>query len=121
MACHSVPIFSSIDELISDQEDVMVIIDEDPDKPGHFYISAYKTFNTADVTDKDISYSYLTACDLSNSQTSNLASSTYLLHSTDAPCSINVPKSSKDSNSSHTLFTSPQTLLYPVSPTDNSK
>ena len=105
--------------MISDQGDVAVIIDEDPDKPGHFYISAYKTFNTADATDEDISYSYLTACDLSNSQNSNLASSTYLSHSTDAPCSINVPKTSKDA--SHTLFTSPQTLLYPISPTDDDE
>jgi hypothetical protein len=80
--------------LISDQGDVVVIIDEDPDKPGHFYISAYKTFNTADATDEDISYSYLTA-------------------------SINVPKTSKDA--SHTLFTSPQTLLYPASPTDDDE
>ena len=39
----SVPIFSSLDELISDQGDVAVIIDEDPDRPGHFYISVYKT------------------------------------------------------------------------------
>jgi hypothetical protein len=115
----STPIFSSIDELISDQGDVAVIIDEDPDKPGHFYISAYKTFNTADATDEDISYSYLTACDLSNSQNSNLASSTYLSHSTDAPCLIHIPKASKDS--SHTLFTSPQTLLYPVLPTDDNE
>ena len=116
---HSAPIFSSIDELISDQGDVTVIIDEDPDKPGHFYISAYKTFNTADATDEDISYSYLTACDLSTSQNSNLASSTYLLHSTDAPCSINVPKASKDAL--HALFTSPQTLIYPISPTDDDE
>ena len=92
VARHSAPVFSSIDELISDQRDVAVIRDEDQDKPGHFYISAYKTFNTANATNKDISYSYLTACHL---------------------LSINVPKSSTDSNSSHTLFTSPQTLLYP--------
>ena len=118
---HSVPIFSSISKLISDQEDVTVIIDEDPDKPGHFYISTYKTFNTANTTNEDISNSYWTACDVSNSQTSNLASSTYLSHSTNAPCSINIPKSSMDSDSSHTLFTLPQTLLYPVSPTDDDE
>ena len=117
-ACCSAPIFSSTDELISNQGDVAVIIDKDPDKPGHFYISAYKTFNTANMTDEEIPYSYLTVCNLLNSQTSNLASSTYLSHSTNIPCST---KSSMNFNSSHTLSTSPQTLLYPVLSTNDDK
>jgi len=38
---HAETSFSNIDELISDQGDVAVIIEEDPDKLRHFIISAY--------------------------------------------------------------------------------
>jgi hypothetical protein len=61
--------FSDIEELISDQRDVAIIVEEDPDTPGQFYISAYKEFNTDSPSEKDISYAYLSACDPVATQT----------------------------------------------------
>jgi hypothetical protein len=61
--------FSDIEELISDQRDVAIIIKEDADTPGQSYISAYKEFNTDSPSEKDISYAYLSACDPVATQT----------------------------------------------------
>jgi hypothetical protein len=55
--------FSDIEELISNQRDVTIIVKENPDTSGQFYISAYKEFNTDSPSEKDISYTYLSACD----------------------------------------------------------
>jgi hypothetical protein len=51
--------------LISDQEDVTIVIDTHPDTPGQYFISAYMDFDSPSASAQDISYSYLTACDTS--------------------------------------------------------
>jgi hypothetical protein len=61
--------FSDIKELISDQRDITIIIEENPNTPGQFYISAYKKFNTDSPSEQDISYAYLSACDPVATQT----------------------------------------------------
>jgi hypothetical protein len=61
--------FSDIEELISDQRDIAIIIEENPDTPGQFYISAYKEFNNDSPSEQDISHAYLSACDPVATQT----------------------------------------------------
>jgi hypothetical protein len=61
--------FCEIDELITDQGDIAIIIEEHPDTPGQFYITAYKQFNSNSPSKTDISYAYLSACDTSVTST----------------------------------------------------
>jgi hypothetical protein len=49
--------------LISDQGDIAVIIEEQPDAPGQYFISAYKTFDSDSLPDRDLAFNYLSACD----------------------------------------------------------
>src|SRR5258705_13359726 len=82
--------FSNIDELISNQGDVAVIIEEDPDKHRHFIISAYMDFDSDTLSPQDISYSYLSACDLSVTNT-DIGSVMYISYDLDSQCSIQIP------------------------------
>jgi hypothetical protein len=68
---------SSIEDLISDQGDVAIVIDTHPDTPGQYFISAYMDFNSPSASTQDISYSYLTACDTSLTST-DFTSFTYM-------------------------------------------
>src|ERR1700683_3963187 len=78
----------------------------DPDTQGHFYISAYMPFSHPSPSPQDISYSYLTACNLSFLKT-DLASSMDMSHDSDSHFVIQVPSSvfysipSSDSSSLH--------------------
>jgi hypothetical protein len=51
--------------LITDQGDLTIVIEEHPDTPGQFYITAYKQFDSDSPSKTDISYAYLSACDTS--------------------------------------------------------
>ena len=112
--------------MIGDQGDVAVIIEEDPDKLGHFIISAYMDFDSDTLSPQDISYSYLSACDLSVTNT-DIGSAMYISYDSDSQCSIQI------SSTASTLPTStyrdpyllptntsilPRTLLVPISTTD---
>jgi hypothetical protein len=55
--------------LIADQGDVAIVIEEHPDTPGQFYITAYKHFGSVSPSQTDISYAYLSACDTSVTST----------------------------------------------------
>ena len=103
----------------------------DPDTHGHFYISAYMPFTSTSPSSQDISYSYLTACDPSFLKT-DLASSMYMSHNSDAHFTIQVPTStfhstrlsnSRSLPSDSYTHNSPaliaaSTLLVPVASTD---
>src|SRR6202046_5992034 len=103
----------------------------DPDTHGHFYISAYMPFTSTSPISQDISYSYLTACDPSFLKT-DLASSMYMSHNSDAHFTIQVPPStfhstrlsnSRSLPSDSYTHNSPaliaaSTLLVPVASTD---
>src|SRR3984885_6126081 len=118
--------FSSIDELIADQGDVAVIIEEDPTNPGQFVISVYMDFDSSSPSSQDISYSYLSACDLSVTE-NNLATSAYISCDSDT-YSVrlpSVPLVSSRTTDTYTVPTnsasqSPLTLLVPVPEIDTS-
>ena len=59
--------FLDIEELISDQGDIAVIIEKHPDTPGQYFISGYQPLQSDSPTEQDISNSYLSACDLPDS------------------------------------------------------
>jgi hypothetical protein len=107
--------------LIDDQGDVAVVIEEDQNKPGHFIISAYMDFDSDSPSPQDISYSYLSACDLSATNT-DIGSAMYISYDSDSQCSIQIPcntsmytSTSRSSSSVRTNSSiSPQTLLVPV-------
>ena len=67
--------FLDIEELISDQGDIAIIIEEHPDTPGQYFISAYQPLQSDSPTEQDISNSYLSACDLPDSPNPPLANS----------------------------------------------
>jgi len=76
--------------LIDDQGDVAVIIEEDHNKPGHFIISAYMDFDSDSPSTQDISFSYLSACDISVTNM-DIDSAMYISDDSDSHCSIQVP------------------------------
>ena len=49
--------------MIDDQGDIAVII-ENPDTPGQYFISTYQPLQSDALTEQDISNSYLSACDI---------------------------------------------------------
>ena len=53
--------------MINDQGDIAVIIEEHPDTPGQYFISAYQPLQSDVPTEQDISNSYLSACDIPDS------------------------------------------------------
>ena len=53
--------------MIDDQGDIAVIIEENPDTPGQYFISAYQPLQSDAPTEQDISNSYLSACDIPDS------------------------------------------------------
>jgi hypothetical protein len=55
--------FCEINELITNQGDIEVVIEEHPDTPGQFYICACKSMGSDSPSKTDISYTYLFACD----------------------------------------------------------
>ena len=59
--------FSDVEDLINDQGDIAIIIEEHPDTPGQYFISAYQPLQSDAPTEQDISNSYLSACDIPNS------------------------------------------------------
>ena len=59
--------FLDIEELISDQGDIAVIIEEHPDTPGQYFISTYQPLQSDLPTEQDISNSYLSACNIPDS------------------------------------------------------
>ena len=63
--------------MITNQGDVTVIIEDDPVNPGQFVISAYMEFDSTTPSAQDISYSYLSACDLSVTE-QNFTDSAYI-------------------------------------------
>ena len=68
--------------MIADQGDVAVIIEDDSANPGQFVISAYLDFDSS-PSSQDISYSYLSACDLAVTG-HNLATSAYISCNSDS-------------------------------------
>ena len=104
--------------MIADQGDVAVIIEEDPTKPGQFVISAYMDFDSSSPSSQDISYSYLSACDLSVTE-NNLATSAYISCDSDSysvrlPSVTSVTSLATDTVPTHSASHSPLTLLVPV-------
>ena len=75
--------FSNINELIADQEDVTVIIEEDPTDTGQFVVNAYINFDGAFLSSQDIFYSYLLACNVMI-MGQNLATSAYIFCNSDS-------------------------------------
>ena len=108
--------------MITNQGDVAVIIEDDPVNPGQFVISAYMEFDSTTPSAQDISYSYLSACDLSVTE-QNFTDSAYISCDSDS-YSVRLPPISSTSDTSlatdiDTLPTSSathslQTLLVPV-------
>src|SRR6267142_2136126 len=80
--------FSRIDDLISDQGDIAVVIEQDTH--GQYIISAHMDLDSLSALAQDISYSYLTACDISVTKT-DFGSALYLSYDTDSRCSIQIP------------------------------
>ena len=112
--------------MISDQGDVAVIIEEDPDKLGHFFISAYMDFDSDTPSTQDISYSYLSACDLLATNT-DIGSAMYISYDSDSQCSIQIPSTTSTLHISTSrdpylvpidTSISSRTLLIPVDTTD---
>ena len=107
--------------MIDDQGDVAVIIEEDHNKPGHFVISAYMDFGPDSPSTQDISYGYLSACDLSVTNT-DIGSTMYISYDSDSHCSIQIPctnsmyaSTSRSSLSVHTNSSiSKRSLLVPI-------
>jgi hypothetical protein len=59
--------FYDVEDLIDDQGDIAVIIEESPDTPGQYFISAYQPLQSDTLMEQDISNSYLSACDIPDS------------------------------------------------------
>ena len=53
--------------MINNQGDIAIIIEEHPDIPGQYFISAYQPLQSDAPTEQDISNSYLSACDIPDS------------------------------------------------------
>ena len=112
--------FLNINELIIDQGDIAVIIEEDPDIPGQFVITAYMDFDSSSPSPQDLSYSYLSACDLSATE-QNLTASAYISCDSNSYLVWLPPATSNSSfvTDTYVLPTdsalhSPHTLLVPV-------
>ena len=54
--------------MINDQGDIAIIIEEHPDTPGQYFISAYQPLQSDVPTEQDISNSYLSACNIPDSE-----------------------------------------------------
>ena len=59
--------FYNVKDLINDQGDIAIIIEEHPDTPGQFVISTYQLLQSDSLMELDISNSYLSACDIPDS------------------------------------------------------
>jgi hypothetical protein len=101
--------------LITDQGDIAIIIEEHPDTPRQFYISAYKQFDSDSHSKTDISYAYLSTCD--TSVTSTDFSYVTLLESADITVSsisqihaLHLPTTDYS-----TLFFTPSDITKPLS------
>ena len=112
-SCVETTEFLDIKELISDQGDITVIIEEHPDTPGQYFISAYQPLQSDSPTEQDISNSYLSACDLPDSDF-NFDQFNYLL--VPDPPSSNSPS---DSNSTEPSLDTPIYTLQPLESTTN--
>ena len=105
--------------MITSQGDVAVIIEEDPVNSGQFVISAYMEFDSDTPSTQDISYSYLSACDLSVTE-QNLTASAYISCDSDSysfclpPVTSTSLTTDNDSLPISSASHSPRTLLVPV-------
>ena len=113
MPCVETTEFLDIEEWISDQGDIAVIIEEHPDTPGQYFISAYQPLQSDSPTEQDISNSYLSACDLPDSDF-DFDQFNYVLVP-DPPLSI----SSSDSTSTAPSRNTPIYTLRPSDSTNN--
>jgi hypothetical protein len=82
--------FSNVEDLITDQGDIAIVIEYEPDTQPQIFISSCMLFDSPQASDEDVIFSYLTACDQSITKTdfsssayqSQAAGSTYQLRST---------------------------------------
>jgi hypothetical protein len=82
--------FYHVEDLIADQGDIAIIIKYEPNTQPQIFISSYMSFNSPHASDKDVIFSYLTACNPSITNTDfsssayqlQAAGSTYQLQST---------------------------------------
>jgi hypothetical protein len=105
--------FCGLDDLIADQGDVAVVIDEHPDTPGQFYISAFRSLESGSPTEQDILLSYLSTCNTSVTEL-DFAHFSYLA----APDTITIPTPTDSIR--YRIDTPLYTLEQAEHPTNNS-
>ena len=97
--------------MINNQGDIAVIIEEHPDTPGQYFISMYQPLQLDAPMEQDISNSYLSACDIPNSDF-DFDQFKYLL--------IPDPPPSDSSSDSTPVMHSFDTPIYTLRPSEKS-
>ena len=54
--------FYDIEDLIADWGDIAIVIEEHHYTPGHYYICIFEPFDSSLLSDRDLSFAYLSTC-----------------------------------------------------------